>query len=165
MSIPWLLMSWLLASPGHQQPWYWLCWIGRSLPYSRRNFNYLCLISVEEWHKILIYVYVHSDKFNTLRVKVGDISCILVWYLFGGFAWLWYTLGISGTCALSIPIINNRIIYMAMIDSDWQCNCSRVAGNLFRCSGTNWNNILLHEEGHSHVLNISFSWHLIRMVF
>ena len=23
-SIPWLLMPWLLASPGHQQPWYWL---------------------------------------------------------------------------------------------------------------------------------------------
>ena len=23
LSISWLLMSWLLASPGHQQPWYW----------------------------------------------------------------------------------------------------------------------------------------------
>ena len=49
-SISWLLMPWLLASPGHQQPWYWLCRIGRSLSYSGRNFNYLCLISVEEWH-------------------------------------------------------------------------------------------------------------------
>ena len=48
----WLLMPWLLASPGHQQPWYWLCRICRSLSYSRRNFNYLCLISVEEWHKM-----------------------------------------------------------------------------------------------------------------
>ena len=25
MSIPWLLIAWLLESPGHQQPWYWLC--------------------------------------------------------------------------------------------------------------------------------------------
>ena len=50
-SISCLLMPWLLASPGHQQPWYWLCRIGRSLSYSRRNFNYLCLISVEEWQK------------------------------------------------------------------------------------------------------------------
>ena len=41
-SISWLLMPWLLASPGYQQPWYWLCRIGRSLPYLRRNFNYLC---------------------------------------------------------------------------------------------------------------------------
>ena len=24
-SIPWLLMTWLFASPGHQQPRYWLC--------------------------------------------------------------------------------------------------------------------------------------------
>ena len=50
--ISWLLMPWLLASPGHQQPWYWLCRIGKFLSYSRGNFNYLCLISVEEWHKM-----------------------------------------------------------------------------------------------------------------
>ena len=29
-SIPWLLMPWLLASPGHQQPWHWQSEIGRS---------------------------------------------------------------------------------------------------------------------------------------
>ena len=47
-SISWLLMPWLLTSPGHQQPLYWLCRIGRSLSNSRRNFNYLCLINVEK---------------------------------------------------------------------------------------------------------------------
>ena len=62
MSISWLLMPWLLASPGHQQPWYWLCRICRSLSYSKRNFNYLCLISVEKWHRIWIYFYVLSEK-------------------------------------------------------------------------------------------------------
>ena len=41
-SISWLLVPRLLASPGHQQPWYWLCRIGRSLSYPRRYFNYLC---------------------------------------------------------------------------------------------------------------------------
>ena len=25
----WMLMPWLLASPGHQHPWYWLCRIGK----------------------------------------------------------------------------------------------------------------------------------------
>ena len=30
-SISWLLMPWLLASPGHQQPWYWICRITMSL--------------------------------------------------------------------------------------------------------------------------------------
>ena len=43
-SISWLLMSWLLASPGHQQPWYWLRRIGRFLSYLRKDFN--CVISM-----------------------------------------------------------------------------------------------------------------------
>ena len=51
-SISWLLMTWLLASPGHQQPWYWLCRIGRSLSYLSKDFNYLCHANVEEWHKM-----------------------------------------------------------------------------------------------------------------
>ena len=51
-SISWLLMLWLLSLPGHQQPWYWLCRIDRSLSYLRKDFNYLCLIDVEEWHKM-----------------------------------------------------------------------------------------------------------------
>ena len=50
-SISWLLMPWLLGSPGHQQPWYRLCEIGKSWSYTRKDFNYLWHISVEEWHK------------------------------------------------------------------------------------------------------------------
>ena len=46
-SISWLLMPWLLTSPGHQQSWYWLCRIGRFVTYLRTNFNYLCHINVE----------------------------------------------------------------------------------------------------------------------
>ena len=51
-SIQWLLMSWLLASPGHQQPWYWLYRIGRPLSYLRKDFNYLGHISVKEWQNV-----------------------------------------------------------------------------------------------------------------
>ena len=51
-SISWLLMPWLLTSPGHQQPWYWLCRIGRFLSYLRKNFNYLHRINVEKWDKM-----------------------------------------------------------------------------------------------------------------
>ena len=47
-SLSWLLMPWLFASPGHQQPWYWLCKLGRSLFYMRNDFDYLCHVSVEE---------------------------------------------------------------------------------------------------------------------
>ena len=51
-SISWSLMPWLLASPGHQQPWYWLCKISKSWSYTRKDFNYLRHVSVEEWHKM-----------------------------------------------------------------------------------------------------------------
>ena len=48
-SISWLLMPWLLVLSGHQHPWYWLCKIARFLPPMRKDFNYLCHISMEEW--------------------------------------------------------------------------------------------------------------------
>ena len=59
-SISWLLMPWLLSMPRHQQPWYCLCRIGTSLSYIRKDFNYLCHIIMEEWHKIWINVFVLS---------------------------------------------------------------------------------------------------------
>ena len=39
-------MPWLLASPGHQHPWFWLCRMGKFLYYSRKDFNYLCHVSL-----------------------------------------------------------------------------------------------------------------------
>ena len=56
-SISWMLMPWLLTSPGHQQPWYWLCRIGRFLSYLRKDFNYLCRINVEKWHNIYMLIF------------------------------------------------------------------------------------------------------------
>ena len=53
-SISWLLLSWLLTAPGHQQPWYWLRRIGRFLSYSRKDFNYLC---VSMWWNDTKYEY------------------------------------------------------------------------------------------------------------
>ena len=46
-SLSWLLMPWLLTSPGHQHPWYWLCRIGKSLSYLRKDYICLCHINVE----------------------------------------------------------------------------------------------------------------------
>ena len=46
-SISWLLMPWLLMSPGHQQPWYWLYRIYRPFSYLRKDFKHLCQINVE----------------------------------------------------------------------------------------------------------------------
>ena len=64
-----LLMPWLLALPGHQQPWYWLCKISKSWSYTGKDFNYLWHVSVEEWHKMWIHVYVSFQQFSMLRVK------------------------------------------------------------------------------------------------
>ena len=46
-SVSRLLMPWLLTSPGHQRPWYWLCRICRSWSYLRKDLKYLCHINVE----------------------------------------------------------------------------------------------------------------------
>ena len=46
-SVSWLLMPWLLTSPGQEQPWYWLCWICTSWSYLRKDFKYMCHINVE----------------------------------------------------------------------------------------------------------------------
>ena len=43
-----LLMPWLLVSPRHQHPG--RCRIGKFLSYMRKDFNYLCHVSVEEWY-------------------------------------------------------------------------------------------------------------------
>ena len=51
-SISWLLMPWLLTSPGHQQPWYWLYRIGKFWSYLRKDLDYLRGINVEKWHKM-----------------------------------------------------------------------------------------------------------------
>ena len=55
--VSWLLMPWLLVSPGHQYPWYWLCKICKFLSYMRKDFYYLC------------HFYVSYEKFSMYRVN------------------------------------------------------------------------------------------------
>ena len=67
-SISWLLMPWLLKSPGHQQPWDWLYKICRSFSYSRK---YLCDINEDEWHKMYIYVMFPLKNLIYCRLEIG----------------------------------------------------------------------------------------------
>ena len=46
-----LLMSWLLVLRSHQQSRNCLCRMGRSLPFTGKNFNYQSHFSVKKWHK------------------------------------------------------------------------------------------------------------------
>ena len=66
-SISWLPMPWLR----HQQPWYWSCRISRALSYSRRNFNYLCLIRNDITCK---YMFMFSLKKSSLTGLIGPVG-------------------------------------------------------------------------------------------
>ena len=68
-SIPWLLMPWLLASPGHLHPLYCQCKINRSLSFMGNDFNNLLHLSVEKWRKIQINFYISWNKFSVTRVS------------------------------------------------------------------------------------------------
>ena len=65
-SISWLLMPWLLTSPGHQQPWYWLCRIGMSwLIWGRISNN--CVVSI--WRNDTKWKYMFMFPLKKLARK------------------------------------------------------------------------------------------------
>ena len=55
--------------------WYWLCRIGKFLSYLGKDFNYLCHVTVVEWHKMQIYVIVPSEN---LACKELRTHCIWI---------------------------------------------------------------------------------------
>ena len=73
-------MPWLLVPPGHQQPWYWLCEIGRSLSYMGKDFNYLCPGSVEE------YIFMFPMNNSTCKGLMYDFCSIFHWLKYGAFS-------------------------------------------------------------------------------
>ena len=66
-SVSWLLMPWLLTSPGLQQPWYWLYRICRSCFYLKKDFKYLCHISM--WRNDIKCKYMFLFSLNNLARK------------------------------------------------------------------------------------------------
>ena len=71
-------MPWLLTSPGHQQPWYWLHRVCRPFSCLRKDFKYLCQINVEEWHKMQIHVYIPSEKFSK-GLSMSETGTVFAW--------------------------------------------------------------------------------------
>ena len=59
-------MPWLLTSPGHQQPWYWLCRICRFLSYYGRMLS-TCIISM--WSNDIKCKYMFMLLLNNLARK------------------------------------------------------------------------------------------------
>ena len=61
-SMPWVLMPWRhQVLPGHQQPWYWLWRINRSLSFMRMNLKYLHHINVKKCFNMHIYISMFSN--------------------------------------------------------------------------------------------------------
>ena len=63
----------LIASPGYQQSWYWLCRIGKFLSCKGQDLHYLCHVNVEEWFKMWIYVLYPLKNFA--RKGLINITC------------------------------------------------------------------------------------------
>ena len=66
-----LLMPWLPPSPGHRQPWYWLCQTNWSLSPKRNNFKCLHYLILEKWSKMQIHFHIFSKKKNGLKFSVS----------------------------------------------------------------------------------------------
>ena len=87
--ISWLLMPWLLMSPGHQQPWYWLYSICRSLSYLRTWGRILgtCVISVWRNDIKCKYIFMFTLKnlvpkgLTTLHFKCSNVDINLMGFL------------------------------------------------------------------------------------
>ena len=83
--IPWFLMPWLLASPSHQQPWYWLNRIARSLS----SFEKKCLLT-QCWGIIenasSCHIFIFSQKLSApeeckISKSFAAPCCrVLVWF-------------------------------------------------------------------------------------
>ena len=69
-SIPWLLMPWLLTSPGHQQPSIGL-WMGPSLPWGRFQLPVPSQCSQMMKNANILIIFVSQKQFHTQRVKIS----------------------------------------------------------------------------------------------
>ena len=77
---------WFPALPGHQQPWYWLCKLGRSLSYMRKHFNFLYQFIMSMWKNdgngkfIFIFLLKNlaheelTDVFMTSFIKCSHVA-------------------------------------------------------------------------------------------
>ena len=65
-SIPWLLMPWLHASPGHQQPWYWLHTIIRFL-LSQVMISTACAILVSWNYRTCKCIFVFPETIQLVK--------------------------------------------------------------------------------------------------
>ena len=80
-SVLWLLMPWVLVSPCHSHPWYWLCKIGRSLSYTKKESSTsttTCVMSV--WRNDINCKYMFKFPPKNLACKGLIFHTLLVFF-------------------------------------------------------------------------------------
>ena len=73
VSIPCLLMPWLLKSPEHQQVWYWLCRTVNMYCYSTVNFTNFGRAKFKMQFKMQIYLLQSLKQISTLRANTLEL--------------------------------------------------------------------------------------------
>ena len=74
-SISWLMMPWLLMSPGHQQPRYWLSMINGSLSSMRKAFN-SCITSMVRTDRKCKYILIFLQTNFAHKGSILQCNCI-----------------------------------------------------------------------------------------
>ena len=77
-SISWLMIPWLLTSPGHQQPWYWLCRICRS--WSCLRLFSTVVISIRSNDMKCKYMFIFPLK-NLVRKELRPANVVVTCWL------------------------------------------------------------------------------------
>ena len=83
--IPWVLRHWLLASPDHRRPWYWLCEMGRALSLVVKDFcdvsmRRSCLMTYKSFLTInsilnrLAKLFKRALQWRHLEIKASQIT-------------------------------------------------------------------------------------------
>ena len=80
LAMPWPLMTWLLASPGHQQPWHWLCRMCPWLPWGNILATFVIFRFTGplwgQWRRALMFSLICA-RINCWvnNREVGDLRC------------------------------------------------------------------------------------------
>ena len=81
----WVLMSWRHEEPGHQQPWYWLCWTVAHMWHSTMPEE---LVNVKRYHKSSSHIrvaalrHVSMSRYNDVIMGAmpSQITCLTIVY-------------------------------------------------------------------------------------
>ena len=119
-------MTWWRKEPRHQQPWYWLCWLGpRTL-------------------RITVNSLIQGSSYNRLVLQIclsgQNSGCVLYWRFWGSQCDIW---GLA-----------SDFFFFTVRDNRWSCGRAKFQGNpASKMSSPFHNNIVLEILDHQQTSN------------